>query len=100
MVAGRMMDPERQVVGGGMMSANTSNTRHVEVAICDRRSSTVTGADVAMMVATNGATPGCLCRDARTDEPAADHYGTTCRRLVPTVAFTVNGQTGTFTIVQ
>jgi hypothetical protein len=107
MVAGRMMDPGTTgSSGGGMMSANTSNTRHVEVAICDLATgSTVTGADVTMMVATNGATPTAMpvAEMRGLDEPATQtHYGNNVPMTTgtSTVAFTVNGQTGTFTIVQ
>jgi hypothetical protein len=107
MVAGTMMDPGTTgSSGGGMMSGNTSNTRHVEVAICDLATgSTVTGADVTMMVAANGAAAAAMpvAEMRGLDEPATQtHYGNNVPMTpgTSTVAFTVNGQTGTFTIAQ
>jgi hypothetical protein len=105
MVAGTMMDPGTgSSSGGGMMSGNAADTRHVEVAICDLATgSTVTGAQVTMMVAANGvaarAMPVAEMRGL--DEPASQsHYGNNVPMAAGphTVAFTVNGQTGTFTI--
>jgi hypothetical protein len=107
MVAGTMMDPGTTgSSGGGMMSGKTSNTRHVEVAICDLATgSTVTGADVTMMVTANGAAPTAIpvAEMRGLDEPATQtHYGNNVPMTpgTSTVAFTVNGQTGTFTIAQ
>jgi hypothetical protein len=87
-----------------MMSGNAADTRRVEVAICDLATgSTVTRAQVTMMVAANGvaarAMPVAEMRGL--DEPASQsHYGNNVPMAAGphTVAFTVNGQTGTFTI--
>jgi hypothetical protein len=107
MVAGTMMDPGTAgSSGGGMMSGNVADTRHVEVAICDLATgSTVTGGDVTMMVAAGGAAarPMSVAEMRGLDEPATQtHYGNNVP-MVPgmsMVSFTVNGQTGTFKISQ
>jgi hypothetical protein len=89
-----------------MMSGDVADTRHVEVSICDLATgSTVSGADVTMMVAANGAAAQAMpvAEMRGLDEPATQtHYGNNVPMAPGTsmVAFTVNGQTGTFTITQ
>jgi hypothetical protein len=107
MVAGTMMDPGTAgSSGGGMMSGNAADTRHVEVAICDLTTgSTVTGGDVTMMVAAGGAAAQSMpvAEMRGLDEPATQtHYGNNVPMVPGTsmVSFTVNGQTGTFKISQ
>ncbi len=107
MVAGTMMDPGTAgMPDGGMMSGDAANTRHVEVAICDLATgATVTGADVTMMVGVDGADAQAMpvAEMRGLDDPATQtHYGNNVPMTAGAhmVTFTVNGQTGTFTVGQ
>jgi hypothetical protein len=109
MVAGTMMDPGRSPMGSNGMGSTTAGTnggatRHVEVAICDLATGvTVTGADVRMSVAADGAPAQdvSVAEMRGLDEPATEtHYGNNIPMSGGShvVTFTINGQTGTFQV--